>query len=111
MKVIHRPPGERKVDIIFVHGLGGSSHTTWCSNRDHDAFWPLLYLPSEPGLSDARIMTFGYNANFQPGSNKSKTSILDFAKELLFDMKYGRDETVEEHEALGLGTVGSSVFA
>lgn len=50
-------------------------------------------------------MTFGYNSNFQPGSSKNKTSILDFSKELLFDMKYGRDDTLEEHEELGLGTV------
>lgn len=104
LKVIHRLQQEHHVDIVFVHGLGGSSRTTWSKNRDLDYFWPLRFLSLEPVIKDeARILTFGYNSNFRPGSGKNKMSILDFAKELLFELKYAQDETVEEPEDLGMG--------
>ncbi|KAI0202637.1 hypothetical protein F4808DRAFT_68297 [Astrocystis sublimbata] len=51
----------------------------------------MAFLPLEPEIRDARILTFGYNANFRPGSGKNIMSILDFAKDLLFDMKYAID--------------------
>jgi hypothetical protein len=105
LKVIHRPPSERQVDIVFVHGLGGSSRLTWSKNRDLHYFWPLKFLPLEPVIKDARILTFGYNSNFRPGSGKNKLSILDFAKDLLFDLKYSQDESLAEPEDLGMGQV------
>lgn len=103
LKMVHRPPQERKVDIIFVHGLGCSSRMTWSKNHDLDYFWPLKFLPSEPEIGDARILTFGYNANFRPGSGKNSMSVLDFAKGLLYDLKYATDEPVPELEDLRLG--------
>ena len=42
-----------------------------------------------------RILTFGYNANFRAAGNAS-TSVLDFAKDLLFDLKYAKDEQKED---------------
>ncbi|KAI0406220.1 hypothetical protein F4802DRAFT_559828 [Xylaria palmicola] len=93
LKVVHRPPTNRRVDIIFVHGLGGTSRKTWSKHGDPRLFWPGTFLPLEPDIKEARIMTFGYNSNFWPGSGKSKMSILDFAKDLLYDMKYAVDET------------------
>ncbi|GFP60247.1 vegetative incompatibility protein HET-E-1 [Trichoderma asperellum] len=104
LKVLYRPPKERKVDIIFVHGLGGSSRMTWTKDHNLDNFWPLKFLPHEPEIGDARIMTFGYNAKFKPGSSGSSTiSVLDFAKELLYDLKYATDESSPELEDLRLG--------
>ncbi|KAB5522826.1 hypothetical protein GE09DRAFT_493848 [Coniochaeta sp. 2T2.1] len=104
LKVVHWPPEERIADVIFVHGLGGSSRMTWSKNRDLDYFWPLHFLAQEPGLiSRARILTFGYNSNFRPGSGKSQMSILDFAKELLFDLRYGQDDCGPELKDLGMG--------
>ncbi|UKZ69594.1 uncharacterized protein TrAtP1_010600 [Trichoderma atroviride] len=104
LKVVYRPPKERKVDIIFVHGLGGSSRMTWTKDHNLDNFWPLTFLPHEPEIGDARIMTFGYNAKFKPGSSGSSTiSVLDFAKELLYDLKYATDESSPELEDLRLG--------
>lgn len=103
LKVIHKPPGDRRVDIVFVHGLGGSSRNTWSKDQDPDFFWPLKFLPFEPGINEARISTFGYNANFRCGSGKNKMSVLDFAKDLLYDLKYAKDESVPELEDLGMG--------
>ena len=39
----------------------------------------------------ARISSFGYNASFLPGSPRSLYNISDFAKELLYEMKFGKD--------------------
>ncbi|KAI2472267.1 hypothetical protein F4781DRAFT_428518 [Annulohypoxylon bovei var. microspora] len=103
LKVVHRPVGQRLVDIIFVHGLGGSSRMTWSHDRNPDFFWPLKFLPLEPDINEARILTFGYNADFRPGSGKNKMSVLDFAKDLLFDLKHAQDESTLELEDLGMG--------
>jgi hypothetical protein len=61
----------------------------------------LTFLPLEPDLCLARILTFGYNANFRKAGNVS-TSVLDFAKDLLFDLRYARDEQKED---LNMGDV------
>lgn len=110
LKVIHRPSGDRRVDIVFVHGLGGSSRMTWSKYHNLEYFWPLKFLPFEPGINEARISTFGYNANFRSGTSKNTTSVLDFAKDLLYDLKYANDE-LEPEQALGMGEVGSLLFA
>lgn len=107
LRVVYWPPEERIADIVFVHGLGGSSRMTWSKNRDLDYFWPLQFLTQEPGLINrTRILTFGYNSNFRPGAGKNQMSILDFAKELLFDLKYGQDECGTGLRDLGMGEVG-----
>ncbi|KAK4223270.1 hypothetical protein QBC38DRAFT_517229 [Podospora fimiseda] len=104
LNVVFWPPEERIADIIFVHGLGGSSRMTWSKNRDLNNFWPLEFLSKESGLiRRTRILTFGYNSNFRPGAGKSQMSILDFAKELLFDLKYGQGNCGTELKDLGMG--------
>ncbi|KAI0389418.1 hypothetical protein F5Y17DRAFT_472938 [Xylariaceae sp. FL0594] len=50
----------------------------------------LLFLPSEQDMDGARICTFGYNANWH-GTTKTIASITDFAKELLYEMRFGKD--------------------
>ncbi len=55
---------DRKVDIVFVHGLGGSSHGTWRHGKEGKAghfFWP-----EELGkdLPHYGIWTVGYPAGF-----------------------------------------------
>jgi cellobiose-specific phosphotransferase system component IIC len=53
-------------------------------------------------------MTFGYDAAFQKAGNLT-TSILDFAKALLFDLKYAKDANMAE---LDVGRVSlSSIFS
>ena len=89
------------MDIIFIHGLGGTSRRTWSKNEDPELFWPLKFLPLEPDVCLARVLTFGYNASIRTAGNVS-TTVLDFAKDLLFDLKYAKDE---QKEALDIGNV------
>lgn len=95
LSVIYTPKHSPKVDVVFVHGLGGTSRGTWSKYRSPELFWPSKFLPLEPGMGQARIMTFGYNARFQEPSHGAM-SILDFAKDLLFHLKYAKDEHVED---------------
>ncbi|KAI1123686.1 hypothetical protein F5Y10DRAFT_251265 [Nemania abortiva] len=94
LHVIHQPNCVA-LDIIFVHGLGGHSTNTWSKNHDSSFFWPKLWLPFEPDIESARIFTFGYNANWR-GATKSIANITDFAKELLFEMRFGRDSSGDD---------------
>lgn len=105
LKVIYRPHGQRRADLIFVHGLGGSSMKTWSKNRDLEYCWPLKFLPNEHDINTARISTFGYNANFRPGSGATRLSVLDFAKDLLYDLRYARDDELSEAGDLKMGEV------
>lgn len=89
---------------MFIHGLGGTSQRTWSKDENPDLFWPLKFLPLEPDICLARILTFGYNANFRTAGNVS-TSVLDFAKDLLFDLKYAKDE---QEKDLNIGNVSKN---
>jgi hypothetical protein len=100
--VVHQPSLRAPIDIIFVHGLGGDSQNTWSKSHDPNMFWPGLWLPLEPDIGNARILTFGYNANFGPGSTKGIANVSDFAKELLYEMSFGKDDNGED---LGIGEV------
>lgn len=81
---------EPSADIIFVHGLGGSSLKTWSWERNPDVFWP-AWLINEEGLCNFRVFSYGYNANFRNPENP--ISIMDFSKSLLIGMKaYGREK-------------------
>ena len=88
------------MDIVFIHGLGGDSRKTWSRDHNPELFWPGLWLPLETELERARIFTFGYNANFRPGEAKSIASITDFAKELLFELRFAK---TQEGEKFGIG--------
>jgi hypothetical protein len=90
--VVYDPPDvERKVDIVFIHGLGGTNRASWSKNKDFNLFWPARFLPSEPAINQARILSFGYDASILKTRARPSASVLDFAKDLLFDMKYGND--------------------
>jgi hypothetical protein len=85
-------------DFIFVHGLGGSSKKTWSYDRDVRNFWP-PWLGSEVGLSNTRIFAFGYNAHFKGES--TSLSILDFAKDLLFQTRTYQHEQKDNDVPIG----------
>ena len=96
LHVVYQPPSDAPVDIIFVHGLGGASRKTWSKFQDPKLFWPEQWLPFEPEICQARILTFGYNASFRYGSPNSIANIADFAKDLFFGMKFGKDHNTED---------------
>lgn len=101
LQLIHQPDHIAPLDIVFVHGLGGHFRNTWCKNHDPGLFWPELWLPQEPHVQQARIFSFGYNANYGAGA-RSSSNINDFAKELLYEMEFGKDNKGED---LGIGKV------
>lgn len=102
LHVVHAPKEDRRLDIVFVHGLGGTSRLSWSKNKDLAKFWPSTFLPLEPDICLARILTFGYDANLVRDSSNKSSSVLDFARELLFELKYAKDENTEE---LDIGAV------
>jgi hypothetical protein len=93
LRVLHEPhPGATTtVSIIFVHGLGGSARGTW-ENKASNKFWP-NFLHEDDSLPNARISTFGYNADFKNIlAAKNVLGIADFAGQLLdgLDTHYGK---------------------
>ena len=96
LNVVHEPDSTPTMDIILVHGLGGTSRKTWSRNRDAALFWPQEWLPYEPGFQTTRILSFGYNAHFAAAGRENILNIADFAKELLFGMKFALNERAEE---------------
>lgn len=87
LHVLYEPSEARTADIIFVHGLGGSSVSTWTRDGDDATFWPERFLPSEPAFSRTRIMSFGYTAFFLSTNSSGKINIMDFARSLLANLK------------------------
>lgn len=103
LTTLHTPEVTPSADIIFIHGLGGTSRQTWSRNRDSDLFWPQRWLPLEHDICTTRIFSFGYNAHFTSSGPNSIANISDFAKSLLFAMKFGKGKDGED---LGIGSVG-----
>lgn len=100
LTVLHAPVGNCRADVVFIHGLGGASQTTWSKGRDLDLFWPKTFLSAEKDISSARIMSFGYNAGLFNG--RTSVSIIDFANDLLFHLK---NSTGDDGDALRIGDV------
>lgn len=99
LNVIHQPYGVvPTANVILVHGLGGTSQKTWCRNRNTQFFWPREWLPLETGFDKIRVLTFGYNAHFASSGRENILNIADFAKDLLFGMKFGLDQDSQELE-------------
>ena len=72
---------------MAVHGLGGDAINTWTHPKSK-AFWLKDFLPQQ--IPDARIMTFGYNADVT--FSKSTAEIIDHAKSLLTSLVDKREE-------------------
>lgn len=76
-----KPPAPFKptVEIIFVHGLGGSSRGTWTNKES--LFWP-DWLHEVKGLENARIRTFGYDSDWNLLKRISNLGVQSFGMEL-----------------------------
>ncbi|KAH8653539.1 hypothetical protein BX600DRAFT_515806 [Xylariales sp. PMI_506] len=101
LHLLYRPTGAANADIVFIHGLGGTSHMTWSKNKNKNLFWPLEFLPLEQDICQARIFTYGYMASVMKTSSRGSTSVLDFAKNLLYDLKFA----MEDDARLNIGTL------
>ena len=95
LSILSSPLNEAVADLIFVHGLGGGSRSTWTKYSDPPVFWPLEWLPADPQFHDVRIHSFGYNSNLW---KESILNIHDFARALLGSVQdcptIPRDSTV-----------------
>ncbi|KKP01908.1 hypothetical protein THAR02_05984 [Trichoderma harzianum] len=77
-------PRNAIVDIIFIHGLGGSSRKTWSNSSRPKSFWPQDWLPVERGFEDVRVHSFGYRADWgKKWQQQSILNIHDFAESLI----------------------------
>ncbi|OHE97572.1 hypothetical protein CORC01_07187 [Colletotrichum orchidophilum] len=75
------------IDVVFVHGLGGDSYSTWTKDK---SLWIRDLLPQSELFQNARIMTFGYDARafLTPfASQYSHGRVFVFAEALLSDLK------------------------
>ena len=73
--------------IVAVHGLNGDPINTWTS-RKTNAFWLKDFLPYD--VPNARVMTFGYNADAAFGNTTAE--IVDHAKSLLSSLVDRRED-------------------
>jgi hypothetical protein len=73
------------LNIVFVHGLGGSAEGTWTDSQNN-SFWP-PWLTKLAGLGNARIMTFGYDSGWNEiWKPNNVLDVSDFAKQLANDL-------------------------
>jgi hypothetical protein len=87
LEVLHHlgNTGTIPVQIIFLHGLGGSKRGTWKFSESQDC-WP-EWLHSEEGLEGVRIALFAYDASFKYSKPNTNLNIGGFATQLLLAIK------------------------
>ncbi|KAH8746519.1 P-loop containing nucleoside triphosphate hydrolase [Diaporthe sp. PMI_573] len=101
LRVLYNPPEDLPVavDIIFVHGLTGNAYNTWCSDGRVTIHWPRDLLKTD--IPDARIMSFGYDADvvgwFSPVSNNR---VGNHAENLLGAVTRLKERTESENRSI-----------
>lgn len=63
LTTLYKPPHDAVADIIFIHGAGGGSKSTWMKDGDPSTFWPLEWLSKDRDFRDVGIHTFGYHSS------------------------------------------------
>lgn len=71
--------GLNEVDIIAIHGLGGTPYGTW--THENGVLWLRDLAPRE--LPGVRVYTFGYDSSI--AFSKGTGTLRDFSKSLLED--------------------------
>ncbi|CAI9635625.1 unnamed protein product [Alternaria burnsii] len=80
------------VDIVAVHGLNGHCEKTWTAGNSIDSVnWLRDLLPHD--LPNARILSWGYDANTHSGSRVSCQYLFDHARTLVSDLCLERQIT------------------
>ncbi|MCJ1334324.1 hypothetical protein MMC10_011032 [Thelotrema lepadinum] len=93
IKVRYEPSVEKNLvaDIVFIHGLIGSADSTWTTEKG-DVHWPSQLLCHDS--ADARISTFGYDADVVSLWNPvSQNRISNHAENLLGSLSRLRERT------------------
>ncbi|RGP79315.1 tetratricopeptide-like helical domain [Fusarium longipes] len=80
---------EPVVDIVAVHGLNGHREKTWTS--DNGVYWLRDFLPTD--VPNARIFSWGYDANTHAVSGTSSMFLYDHARSLVADLTRRRKLT------------------
>ena len=95
LRVVYEPPDDPIAELIFIHGLGGGSRKTWAKDEDPQLFWPGQWLPRDEEFQDVRILTFGYDADWD---KESILNIHDFGRSLLYAIKdYPDSSKTQQH--------------
>ncbi|KAL8347465.1 hypothetical protein RB601_003101 [Gaeumannomyces tritici] len=81
LNLLHEPPDPR-VDLVFVHGLGGGSRKTWSKTASQSHYWPQEWLPQDPAFGSVRIHSYGYDSDYLRG-NKDCLNVHLFGKSFL----------------------------
>ncbi|MCJ1271049.1 hypothetical protein MMC22_010948 [Lobaria immixta] len=102
------------LDIVAIHGLNGHREKTWTVN---DVNWLRDLLPLD--IPNARIMSWGYDANTHSTSQISIQYLYDHARTLISDLclkrrltkalihsDAARQGALEEHRSIKLSTYG-----
>ncbi|KAF3764686.1 ankyrin [Cryphonectria parasitica EP155] len=90
-------PDSCSVDIVAIHGLGGSAFDTWTDHKsEHHHLWLRDSLPSY--IPEARVMTYGYDSSYV--FSNSLMGINDFAKDLLTRLCIERRDALETSRPL-----------
>lgn len=85
-KIPSKPQRLRLYSIILIHGLHGNETRTWTYGSGHKSvFWPQDLLPADTG--EARILSFGYDANIahiwaRPSENRLDSYSDDLLQQL-----------------------------
>ena len=84
LNTLFQPADAPVAELVFVHGLGGGSRSTWTKSGDASTYWPQEWLPHDAGFKDVIIRSFGYNSDW---TKESTLNLHDFSKSLLGAMQ------------------------
>lgn len=94
IQVLYDGGTEACVDIVFVHGLTGNAYNTWL-HKETGVHWPSDILKQD--LTDARILSFGYDADILHFWNPvSNSRLSNHAEKLVGDLVREREGTNTE---------------
>ena len=98
IKVLHDRGAEAVTDMVFVHGLTGNAYSTWLDEKS-GVHWPSQLLKED--IADARILSFGYDADvirfWNPASN---SRLSNHAESLVGDLVRLRERTDTEERKI-----------
>ncbi len=93
--------GEKRANVIFLHGLGGGARATWRSSNDDASFWPAWLAQDIEGLS---VYSVGYEAavsNWHGSAMELADRAANVLSSLLVNPDLGTGELILAGHSLG----------